>query len=118
MVNQDPTAELDNELTKWLDTMNDEPREVIVEARVPQRRVRLGAGVTPGSRAREVITEKGPSRETVLEQLQSFLSELFGNPPRILRAAGAIAVLATRDQVRQIVSHPSVKAVRANRKLP
>jgi hypothetical protein len=117
MAEQGTTADLDHELTLWLDTTDDEPREVIVEARVPRRRVRLDTRTTHRTRPHEVITEEGPSRAAVLEELQNFLTEVVGSPPRILWAAGAIPLLATRNQIRQIVRHPKVKAVRVNRRL-
>jgi hypothetical protein len=117
MAEQRDTAELDHELTLWLDKTDEEPREVIVEARVPKRRVRLATGSKHGSLPLEVTTQEGPSRDAVLEQLQDYLAKVIGSPPRILRAAGAIPLLATRDQVRQIVHNPNVRAVRVNRRL-
>jgi hypothetical protein len=117
MAKQEPTADLDGELSEWLDTADDEPREVIIEARVPKRRVRLPTGIIHGTRPQEVITEEGPSRAAVLEDLKNYLTEVIGSPPRILSAAGAIPLLATIKQIRQIVRHPNVKAVRVNRRL-
>jgi hypothetical protein len=117
MAEEGTTAHLDRELAVWLDSTDDTPREVIVEARVPKRRVRLGKGTTHGPRPTEVITEEGPSRTAALEELQRFLTEVVGTPPHILWTAGAIPLLASRNQVRQIVRHPSVKAVRLNRRL-
>jgi hypothetical protein len=110
-------AELDDELMEWLAlTTNDETREVIVEARVPIRRVRLDAATSRGPRPQEVITEEGPTRAEALQQVQDFLTEVIGRRLCILSAAGAIAVVATKNQVRQIAGHPFVKAVRANRR--
>jgi hypothetical protein len=108
-----PVPDLDAELNTWLDTADDETREVIVEARVPKRRVRLD----PGTRPKELTTDDGPSRAAVLQELQEFLTGVLGSAPRILSAAGAIPLRATQDQLRRIVRHPLVKAVRANRRL-
>ncbi len=109
--------ELDDKLSAWLDTPDDERREIIVEAQVPQRRVRLPAGRGQGTRPAEVATADGPSRAAVLQELQEFLTEVVGTAPRILAAAGAIPLRATQDQLRQIVRHPLVRAVRTNRRL-
>jgi hypothetical protein len=40
-----------------------------------------------------------------------------GNATNLIRAAGAIAVRANREQLLQILKHPLVKAVRSNRRL-
>ncbi len=117
MAAQKPTVALDHELSVWIDAVEDEPREVIVEARVPTRLVRFATDKSCGNRPEEVNTEAGPSRDTVLEELQAFLTDLVGESPRVLSASGAIPLLATKSQVRQIVLHPYVKAVRVNRRL-
>src|SRR5262249_47070299 len=108
---------LDAGLEAWLDTEGDDMREVIVEARVPQRRVRLAAGTPQQRHAEEVTTEEGADRTEVLQELQEFLTTVIGRRPRILHAAGAIPLHVTRDQLRQIVGHPLVRAVRTNRRL-
>jgi hypothetical protein len=108
---------LDDELNAWLNQEDDETREVIVEARVPQRRVQFARGSSNNQLLKEVTTEEGLSRAKVLAQLCDFLTGLLGSAPHILSAGGAIPLRATQDQLRQIVRHHLVKAVRANRKL-
>jgi len=110
-----PSPTLDAELEAWLDTEDGAVREVIVEGRLPRRQVRFTPGTPQERQVKEVITEAGDSRTTVLRELQEFLTTLLGHPPGILQAAGAIPVRVTRDQLRQIIQHPLVGGVQSNR---
>ena len=65
----------------------------------------------------EVTTEPGASRADVLHNLQEFLATLLGQTPHVLQTDGAIPVRVTQDQLRQVMRHPLVRAVRTNRQL-
>ena len=107
----------DADLAAWFEGEGSGTRELIVEAKVPARTVRLGQSSTKGLSPREVLTEGGADRAAVLQQLQEDLGMIVGDAANLLRSAGAIAVRANREQLHQILNHPLVKAVRANRRL-
>ena len=110
-----PVSTLDAELEAWLRTTDDAVREVIVEGHVPRRQVRFTFGNPLERQVNEVTTEPGASRSDVLHDLQEFLATLLGQTPHVLHTAGAIPVRVTRDQLRQVMRHPLVRAVRTNR---
>lgn len=113
-----PTAIQDAELERWLeDETSPDVRELIVEAKVPQRTVRFSGG-KPGRELVEVVNAGDPSeREVVLTELYGYLKELLGGSVNLLKSAGAIVVRANRQQLRTITQYPLVKAIRMNRKL-
>ena len=92
-------------------------------ARTPRRGQGSQANREPGNSPsgrilpREVETAKNVDRNSLLEELQHDLDELLGTTTNLLRSAGAVAVRANREQLRQIVRHPLVRAVRSNRQL-
>jgi len=114
----------DPELVHWLaGTGSDEMGErveMIVEVASPRRRV--GFRPAPGGRVRPgAVTEGGSDddrrrRRAVLEELRRDLEQLLAEPPIPLRAAGALALRATRAETRQVLEHPLVRAVRLNRR--
>jgi hypothetical protein len=108
---------LDSDLAEWLDGDGDDTREMIVEAKVPGRAVHLGQVVSGRLLPKEVDTKRDGDRAAVLRQLHEDLDRLLGGATNLIRAAGAIAVRANRDQLLQIARHPLVKAVRSNRRL-
>lgn len=112
------TAIQDAELERWLeDETSPDVRELIVEAKVPQRTVRFSGG-KPGRELVEVVNAGDPSeREVVLTELYGYLKELLGGSVNLLKSAGAIVVRANRQQLRTITQYPLVKAIRMNRKL-
>lgn len=112
-----PAPELDYELRVWFDATDDDTREVIVEAKVPQRRVRFASGSLQKMIPVEVTTDEGPSRASILQVVQEFLTGVVGSTPHVNHAAGAIPLRVNRDQLRQIISNPLIKAVRTNRRL-
>jgi hypothetical protein len=83
----------------------------------PKRTVCLGNSPSGRILPREVETAKNVDRNSLLEELQHDLDELLGTTTNLLRSAGAVAVRANREQLRQIVRHPLVRAVRGNRRL-
>ena len=112
-----PNQVLDAELKAWAEGEGDDQRELLVEARVPKRTVSLGNSPSGRILPREVETAKNVDRNSLLEELQHDLDELLGTTTNLLRSAGAVAVRANREQLRQIVRHPLVRAVRSNRRL-
>jgi len=80
---------------------------VVVRAKSPSGRIL----------PREVETAKNVDRNSLLEEFQRDLDELPGTTTNLLRSAGAVAVRANREQLRQIIRHPLVRAVRSNRRL-
>jgi hypothetical protein len=107
----------DSDLAEWLDGAGGDTRELIVEAKVPARTVRLDHAPLESLSPKEIRSEGGEDRTAVLQELQDDLKGIVGNATNLLRAAGAIAVRANREQLLQILKHPLVKAVRANRRL-
>lgn len=112
-----PNQVLDTELKAWAEGEGDDQRELLVEARVPKRTVSLGNSPSGRILPRVVETAKHVDRNSLLEELQHDLDELLGTTTNLLRSAGAVAVRANREQLRQIVRHPLVRVVRSNRRL-
>jgi hypothetical protein len=108
---------LDSDLAAWLEADGDDTREMIVEAKVPARTVSLGQGPSGLHLPKAIRTEGHGDRAEVLRELQDDLNRLLGGTTSLLRAAGAIAVRANREQFLEILKHPLVKVVRANRRL-
>jgi hypothetical protein len=106
----------DADLVAWLESGDGEARELIVEAEVPIRNVRLsklrGESLTP----RAIFAPSG-DRTEVLQQLHRDLNGIVGNATNLIRAAAAVAVRANREQLLQILKHPLVRVVRANRRV-
>jgi hypothetical protein len=107
----------DAEIAEWLGRDSSDARELIVEAKLPVRKVtvqkRADGRVVPD----EINGSAASDRAAVLAELHDFLSEKLDVPPVLLKAAGALAVRATSQQVRQFAEHPLVKSIRPNRRL-
>lgn len=105
-----------DEFSAWLSSDNDVTEELIVEAKLPQRRVTLrkrsGTRWSPTSIESE---DSFANRVRILERLDEYLREETGNPTKILFAAGAIVVRANSQQARAILGNPQVSAIRMNR---
>jgi hypothetical protein len=108
----------DADLKGWISSGSDERRAVIVETMMPARKVTfdelVGTWPTPKSLRAE---GHGPSRSEILAVLRSYLTDLLGEEPTLLTAAGALAVEASGEQMRRVLEHPLVKTVRPNRRL-
>ncbi len=106
----------DRDLRDWLTQTREEVRELLVEAVLPQRRVifkkQAGARHIPLG-----MESDAPTRASVLDELNQYLSSLLQRRSTLLRAAGAFAVEANGPEVQKLLQHPLVKAVRINRKL-
>jgi hypothetical protein len=107
----------DADLVEWLARDSKDARELIVEARLPARKVtvqkRTDGRVVPD----EIHDSAASDRTAMLAELHAYLADKLDVPPVLLKAAGAIAVKATSQQVRQFAEHPLVKAIRPNRKV-
>jgi hypothetical protein len=108
---------LESDLVAWSEGGGDDVRELIVEAKVPPRRVRLAEGNSQRQLPEAVVTSSEGDRELVLNRLHEDLSRLLDQPVTLLKSAGALVVQANREQLRAIIEHPLVKAVRPNRRL-
>jgi hypothetical protein len=107
----------DADLVEWLARDSDDARELIVEAKLPARKV------TMQQRADGRVVPDGinglatSDRTAVLAELYAYLADKLGVPPVLLKVAGAIAVKATSQQVREFTGHPLVKTIRLHRRL-
>ena len=108
---------LDADLAEWLAIDSDDTRELIVEAIVPRRTVQLSSGTSRPTIPTRVESDKGEDRAHILEELHDYLKDQLNGHANLLHVAGAVAVRANQNQLRQIMRHPRVKAVRQNRKL-
>lgn len=76
--------------------------------------LRSGEGcVTP----QKLLSHTPDERIQLLQNLNQFLADQMHLTTTILRAAGAIAVRASSQEVQRILQNPMVKAIRPNRKL-
>jgi hypothetical protein len=103
------------ELVDWLARSDDEERELIVEAVLPARKVTMkqhGGRLLPTG-----IRVAVPAPSSALDQLYDDLSQRLPTQPTLLKAARAVAILANSRDVRDLMEHPLVKAVRLNRPL-
>jgi hypothetical protein len=107
----------DASLEAWLTGEGDDVREVIVEAKVPPRTVRFSGSASARLLPEEVTSSGEGNRTAILQELQDYLAGLLGTSPPVLWAAGAIAARVNRAQLRELMKHPLVKAVRDNRRL-
>lgn len=107
----------DANLIAWLATDSSDTRELIVEARLPARKVTIQKHANGRISPTETDATAASERAAALAELHDFLSKRLDVPPVLLKAAGAVAVRATSQQVRQFADHPLVKSIRSNRKL-
>ncbi len=105
----------DSELVEWLTRDSSDARELIVEAKLPARKVSFQKG--PQGRMLPRSVGKTASRTDALGDLFVDAKALLGTPPTLLKAAGALAVKATRRETQKLLEHPLVRAVRLNRRL-
>lgn len=108
---------LGGDLAKWLEGAGDDAREVIVEARTPTRIVRFDLDRTDKPAPVDIQSSGEADRAQVIRSLRDELSRLTEGPATALNAAGAVVVRANREQLREILGLPQVKAVRPNRPL-
>lgn len=107
----------DTDLRNWMETEGEAVRELIVEVKLPRRKVSVVPGVPGEAAVVKVKSAAGTKREKVLAELASFAAEMLDEPPNALKAAGALALRATAKQARALAQHRLVKAIRPNRHL-
>lgn len=107
----------DPDLRDWLAGDSGEPRELIVEANVPLRKVAFGQRLAGRAVPSGIESGSADERAASLDELRALLADKLGLPANVLRSAGAVVVRATSQQVRQFADHPSVRAIRPNRRL-
>jgi hypothetical protein len=105
----------DKDLARWMFSESDEVREIIVEARVPNRRVTIRKEDGNTGAFTDIKSSSPLKRTKVIEELDSVINGILDEPPVQLRAAGALAVRATGKQALDFVDHTLVKFIRPNR---
>ena len=105
------------DLSAWLSAKSGEKRELIVEAKVPERKVLFQRDSNGRSTPVGIASGTPSDRNRTLTQLYSLLADSVEVPPVLLKAAGAVAVRASSREVQKFVAHPLVKRIRSNRKL-
>ncbi|MBM4257151.1 MAG: hypothetical protein FJ147_14785 [Deltaproteobacteria bacterium] len=111
-----PTIE-DPDLLAWVSAESKEKRELIVEARMPERQVTFQRRPDGKSIPVGIDSSASSDRAETLTQLYQLLANSVDVSPVLLKAAGAIAVKASNREVRKFVDHPLVKCIRSNRRL-
>ncbi|MBF0370155.1 MAG: hypothetical protein HQL52_11930 [Magnetococcales bacterium] len=109
-------TKIDPKLQGWFDG-NGEALELIVEAELPRREVQMRL---ISDRHAIPMGIEGPSlkeRDLLLQELEGFIKNKLSLKAKRLKAAGAVVVLATAEQTREILKHPLVKMIRPNRQL-
>ena len=108
----------DPDLAEWARKDSDETREIIIQAKLPARRVSASSDLRGRHRLTGFETAGSSSRRALLQELGSELAALTGEEPTMLRAAGAVALRATGRQVHQLLDHPLIRRISSNRQLP
>ena len=90
-------------------------REIIVEARVPNRRVTIRKKHDTSRVFTDIKSPSPLKRKKVIEELDSVINGILDEPPVRLEAAGALAVRATGKQALKFVDHTLVRFIRPNR---
>ncbi len=111
-------AAVPTSLKPWLSDEEGEARSLIVEVKVPERRVALERdSLTRRVFPRRLVESDREGRRSAIRKLAGFLEHEIGLQARVLETAGAIVVSATPDQVRRFLQHPLTKGVHPNRSL-
>ncbi|MBF0340589.1 MAG: hypothetical protein HQL95_06435 [Magnetococcales bacterium] len=107
----------DPSLDSWMRDQGDEIREVIIEARLPQRQIQMRLG-EKGRMIPDRLASSGTPEERLqrLEELNTFLVWELQLTTTVLKAAGAVAARVSGKDLERILEHPLVKAVRTNRR--
>jgi len=117
-IGTDADVSIGPDLEQWLYGDQGDMRSLILEVRLPERRVAFESGVAPRGMAHHLVTEDREGRNRAMRQLADYLGREVGVPIKVLNSAGAIVVSATPSQARRFVPHPLIKGVRMNRTLP
>ena len=105
----------DKDLARWMFSESNEVREIIVEARVPNRRVTIRKKNDTSRVFTDMKSTSPLKRKKVIEELDSVINGILDEPPVRLKAAGALAVRATGKQALKFVDHTLVRFIRPNR---
>ncbi len=108
---------MDQELAEWVCSRGDEKRELIVQANIPNRKVKLSRHGKRHSFPEQVQGCSAGTREEAIANLAKTLAEFVDEPPVILKSAGVVIVKATGRQAQSFAGHPLVKAIYPNRRL-
>ena len=107
----------DPTLTAWITSGNQEVQEIIIEVHLPPRQMRMMKRNNYQPVPVQLLAGSPDARLQRLQELNSFLAGQMQLTTTVLKAAGAIAVRATGQEVQKILQHPMVKAIRSNRRL-
>ncbi len=107
----------DRELGRWIETNGEGTRELIVEAKLPRTKVAFERGKPSRPNVADTNPDNSKSRQEILAELASYVSDIVGKPPNIIKSAGALALIATVEQAKLLARHHLVKAIRPNRRL-
>lgn len=112
-------AVLGSDLEHWLQGDQEEVRSIIVEVRLPERKVVFEPGSSAPRRfAHHLVTGDQEGRLRAIQELADYLEKKIGLQIQVLQSAGAIVALATPSQARRILLHPLTKRLSSNRTLP
>lgn len=107
----------DEDLVNWISSESSDLRELIIEARVPARKVAMQKRKDGYSVPRYVKSYSHSERAEVIEKLNSIINGILDEPPVLLKSAGALAVRASAKQALEFVDNPLVKFIRPNRRI-
>jgi hypothetical protein len=107
----------DKDLVRWIISGSPDTRELIIEARVPSRKVTMQKRKDGYSVPRYLKSSSPSKRANAIEKVNSIIIGIIGKPPVMLKSAGALAVRATGKQVLEFVDNPLVNFIRPNRQL-
>ncbi|WP_089724023.1 hypothetical protein [Candidatus Thiosymbion oneisti] len=111
-------AAVPTSLKPWLSDEKGKARSLIVEVKVPERRIAFERGrLTDRVFPKRSVENDREGRRSAIQTLADFLEHEIGLQARVLETAGAIVVSATPNQVRRFLQHPLTKGVHPNRAL-
>lgn len=91
--------------------------EWIVQARLPQRHVQFTRTIDTRRAIPTAIDQIGPgSRDASLKELYQYLRSVLAVSPVLLKAAGAVSVVASPAEIELISKHPLVKEIQPTRR--
>lgn len=104
------------DVVEWIDSGSTVPAEFIIQADLPRRSVAVSKGA---SRIRQFSVASGSNaeRQVLLSEFVAAVRDVIETDPVVLKAAGAVVVSASPDELRRILQLPSVREIRFNRKL-
>jgi len=105
-------------LDEWLYGENTDSRSLIVEVKLPQRRVVFGEAQSDQRRLPRGLVSKDPeARRRTIQALAAYLRDELGLSAKVLETAAAVVVTASPAQARRLAEHALTKRIRLNRPL-